>query len=162
MSILRSMTLGLVVALLFGFSPLQAQTAKDVEGTWQLVSVTVTQGEKKSDLFGADPKGQLVLGADGKFTIVVTRSDLPKYKSGARAKGTADEYQATVQGTNAYFGTYTVDNGALVFKVVGSTFPNSVGETQTRPVKVAGDEMTYTTPATKGGAVTTLTWKRAK
>jgi Lipocalin-like domain len=162
MSILRSMALGLALALLLGASPVQAQTSKDVEGTWQLVSVTVMAGEKKTDLFGADPKGQLVLGADGRFTIVVTRSDLPKYKSGARAKGTADEYQATVQGTNAYFGTYTVDNGALVLKVAGSTFPNSVGETQTRPVKVAGDEMTYTTPATKGGAVTTLTWKRAK
>ena len=161
---LRSTIVGLALAVLVGLVTVgtgSAQTAKEVEGTWQLAAVVVVEGDKKTDLFGRDPKGQMVLGADGRFTIVVTRSDLPKFKSNSRVKGTADEFQATVQGSVAYWGTYMVEGGNLVFKVVGSTFPNWVGESQQRAVKVVGDELSYSTPPTKTGAVSTLSWKRA-
>lgn len=166
MTTLRSLVLGLavtfVIAAVAAVSPASAQTAKEVEGTWQLVSVTVAQADKKTDLFGADPKGQMLLTPDGRFMITITRADLPKYKSGLRAKGSADEYQATVQGSVAYYGTYTVEGGNLVFKVTASTFPNWVGETQQRALKVSGDELSYSTPPAKSGAVSTLTWKRSK
>lgn len=135
---------------------------KEVAGTWSLVSVEVVEGGKKIDIFGANPKGQLALSPEGRFTLVVTRSDLPKYKAGIRNRGTADEFQATVQGSLAYFGAYTVEGGNLVFKVEGSTFPNIVGETQSRALKISGDELSYATPPSKGGGVTTLVFKRAK
>jgi Lipocalin-like domain len=165
MTNLRSVIVGLALAVLISVGMAgtsAAQSAKEVEGTWQLAAVVVVEGEKKTDLFGRDPKGQMVLGADGRFTIVVTRSDLPKFKSGSRVKGTADEFQATVQGSVAYWGTYTVEGGNLVFKVAGATFPNWIGETQQRAVKIVGDELGYSTPPTKTGAVSTLSWKRAK
>ena len=139
-----------------------APTIKDVAGTWQLVSVEVVEAGKKIEIFGANPRGQLALTPDGRFVLVVTRADLPKYKSGIRQRGTADEFQATVQGSLAYYGSYAVESGNLVFKIEGSTFPNLVGETQQRSVKVAGDELSYATPPSKGGGVTTLVWKRVK
>lgn len=135
---------------------------KDVAGTWQLVSVEVVEAGKKIELFGANPKGQMVLTPEGRFTLIVTRADLPKYKAGVRQRGTADEFQATVQGSLAYYGAYSVEGGNLVFKIEGSTFPNLIGETQQRAVKVAGDDLSYATPPSKGGGVTTLAWKRVK
>ena len=163
-AIAAGLALAFTLAATFDLPPSRAQTvaAKEIEGTWQLLSATATEGEKKRELFGANPKGQLVLGSDGRFTMVVARADLPKYKSGSRARGTADEYQATVQGSVAYFGTYKVEGNELVFKVEGSTFPNWVGETQRRPLKLSGDELSYTSPAPIGGAPTALVWKRLK
>ena len=183
MPTLRSLVAGLAFIALAASAPVTAQaqtpppatpaapaapaatstaSAKDVEGTWKLVSVTVGEGAKKNDLFGANPKGQMVL-ADGRFTIVVTKADIPKYKSGNRGKGTADEFQATVQGSVAYFGTYAVENGELIFKVEGSTFPNWVGETQHRTLKLSGDDLTYETPVAKNsGQPTVIAWKKIK
>ena len=50
-------------ALIFGvFLPREeavAQTAKDLVGTWTLVSVMIEQDGKKTDLYGPNPQGQL-------------------------------------------------------------------------------------------------------
>lgn len=140
----------------------QTTTARDVEGTWQLVAVTVGEGEKKQDLFGPSPKGQLVLG-NGRFTVIYTRADIPKYQANNRSRGTAAEYQATVQGSVAYFGAYAVESGELILKVEGSTFPNWVGETQNRKLKLSGDDLAFETPPAKNsGAPTVISWKRLK
>ena len=49
-------------ALIFGvFLPKEVAartTAKDLIGTWTLVSVTLEQDGKKSDLFGPNPRGR--------------------------------------------------------------------------------------------------------
>jgi hypothetical protein len=49
-------------ALIFGFilpKELAAQTAaKDLEGTWTLVSITLEQDGKKTDFYGPNPRGQ--------------------------------------------------------------------------------------------------------
>ena len=103
-----------------------------------------------------------MLGADGRYALIVARPDLPKYKSGSRQRGTADEYQATGQGAVAAFGTYTVDAGKIVFKVEVSSFPNWNGETQERTLKIAADDLSYATPPNKAGGVTTVNWKRVK
>lgn len=143
--------------------PAGAQTAKEVEGTWSLVSVTVAEGDKKRDLFGDKPRGQLMLGSDNRFAIIYTRSDIPKFQANNRNRGTAEENQSVVQGSVAHFGSYTVENGDLVLKVEGSTFPNWVGETQHRKLKLSGDELTFETPIAKNsGAPTVITWKRSK
>ena len=51
-------------ALIFGFilpKELAAQTAaKDLEGTWTLVSITLEQDGKKTDFYGPNPQGQLI------------------------------------------------------------------------------------------------------
>jgi hypothetical protein len=37
-----------------------AETAKDLVGTWTLVSITREQDGKKTDYFGPNPQGQLI------------------------------------------------------------------------------------------------------
>src|SRR5882762_10138146 len=38
--------------------------------------------------FGPTPKGSLIFESNGRFSITVTRSDLPKFGSGSRVAGT--------------------------------------------------------------------------
>jgi hypothetical protein len=141
-----------------------AQTANDVVGTWTIVSAVNEQDGRKSDIFGPNPKGALVFDSDGRYALVVLRSDLPKFASNNRATGTPDENRAVVQGSIAHFGTYAVSDAGktLVFRVVSSTFPNWNGAEQKRPLTLARDELRYTVPAASAGGSAELVWARAK
>jgi hypothetical protein len=71
------------------------------------------------------------------------RASLPKFASNNRLTGTPEEYQAVVQGSMAYFGTYKVvsEKEHLVsLHMEASTFANWEGEDMTRVMVVVGDE----------------------
>jgi Lipocalin-like domain len=55
-----------------------AQTANELVGTWTLVSITLKKDGKTTDFYGPNPMGQRTYGADGRFSNIITRSDLPK------------------------------------------------------------------------------------
>jgi hypothetical protein len=138
--------------------PAAAQSAKDLVGSWTVVSV---------DAYGPNPKGSLIFEADGRFSLQLMRSDLPKYASNNRTQGTPAEYKATVEGSLSYFGTYSVSGTDLLLHVDGSTFPNWTGTDQKRVnLSVTGDDLKYTNTAPSGGgpgaAAIPLVWKRVK
>lgn len=141
-----------------------AQTSKDVEGTWKLAAARVTVDGKTRNIFGPHPHGIMVFDRQGRFVQVITASDLPKFASKSRESGTAEENRAVVQGSIAYFGTYSVSNGGLInLHVEGSTYPNMAGRDQQRNVKISGAEMTWAnaTPAV-GAGVAEQIWKRGQ
>jgi hypothetical protein len=92
------------------------------------------------------------------------RSDLPEYASKNRVQGTAAEYQATVEGSLAYYGTYAVSGADLDMYVEASTFANLNGTDQKRiNVTIIGEELKYTQPTPSGGGLPAPNvWKRAK
>jgi hypothetical protein len=158
------LALVLIVGITLAAAGVSAQTARDIEGTWSLVSATVTQEGKTRDIFGAHPAGMMIFEASGRFTQVIVASGLPKFASKSRETGTADENQAVVQGSIAYFGTYTVSSGGIVdLHVESSTFPNMTSTDQKRSIKISGNELTWgnVTPAVGSGVAEQL-WKRAK
>jgi hypothetical protein len=122
-----------------------AQTAKSVAGTYRLVTVPA---------YGDKPRGQLILTPDGRYSIVITRAEMPKIASGSRTKATPEEQKAVVDGSIAHVGRYTIDDGgkAITFHIETSTFPNWNGTTQKRPFSMKGDLLTYTVAAPSGGA----------
>ncbi len=81
-------------------------------------------------MWGASPKGLFIITADGHFfagrCFVRTA---PNFAN--RLTASPDEAKATMQGSLAYFGTYSVNEAekTIVFKTGGSTFPHSEGET---------------------------------
>src|SRR5215213_8197048 len=94
-------------------SPAKAQwLTKQITGAWilELNENTLPDGTKRQ-LFGADPRGILILDSSGRYAQMQMRSDRPKFHSNNRLEGTADENSAIVQGTVAFFGTWTVDEG---------------------------------------------------
>ena len=133
-----------------------AQTAKTVAGTYSPVTVSA---------YGDKPRGQLILTPDGRYSIVLSRAEMPKIASGSRVKATPEENKAVVDGSIAHAGRYTVDDGgrSITFHIETSTFPNWNGTTQKRPLSLKGDLLTYTvaTPS-GGGAPNDAVWRRAK
>jgi hypothetical protein len=145
----------------------RAKTAKErLLGAWTLVSLTAGEEADQTFPYGANPKGSMMVDANGRFMITVVRSDLPQFASNNRMTATPDEATAVVQGSIAYYGSYSIDEATHVItvNVEGSTFPNFTGGTQTRILSFNGDdEVTYLNPTpSHGGAPAKVTYKRAK
>ena len=135
---------------------------KQLIGNWILVSNTNTAAISRP--FGAND-GYATFAADGRFSITLLRSDLPKFASNNRDTGTADENKAIVQGTNAYFGTYSLNeaDGTLTLHIERASFPNWDGTDQQRLiVSLTTTELKYTNPAASTGGTAELGWKRVK
>ncbi len=148
--------LPLLAALAMSTGTAVAQDAKGVAGTYTSVS---------SAPFGANPRGQLILGRDGHYSLMLARATLPTIVAGARGKGTAEENQAIAGGSIAHFGQYTVDakGKTITFNIEASTFPNWDGTKIKRALKVSGDQLTYTNNApSDGSGANEVVWKRIK
>jgi hypothetical protein len=86
--------------------------------TWLQVSVDRTFPERsKRPLFGPNPKGIMIYTADGHFSLMQSRSDLPKLESSNRATAMPDEANAVVAGSIAYNGSYGVDEGSKIVSI---------------------------------------------
>jgi hypothetical protein len=145
----------------------QRSLKEQVVGTWIIVSVDNMRDDgSKTELFGPNPKGILIYTSDGHFTLVNMRGDLPKFAAKNRDQGTPEENKAVVQGSIAYFGTYTVDEADKIIsaRIEGSTYPNFIGgPDQKRLVtSVTADELTFVNPAASAGGKLQLVWKRVK
>ena len=123
---------------------------------WQLDSL--------HEPFGSNPKGIMMLDANGHYMIGVSRPDLPKHASNSRATGTSEENAGVVHGSIFHFGTYSVDEAAktINFRIETSSVANWDGTEQKRAFTVAGDLLTYTIPTSSVGGVSQVVWKRAK
>lgn len=145
----------------------QGDSAKSLVGDWSLVSQYVELDGKKIEAFGSKPRGLMMLSANGKFSIILMRDQLPKFASNNRVKGSAEENQAVVQGSIAYFGSYNVNSAKgntvqVSMRIEGSTFPNWDGEDQPRDLTLAGDELRATSPRAAIGGVPQVVWKRIR
>jgi hypothetical protein len=162
-----SATAVLGFALLPGSAIAQQKPLKEqLVGTWTAVSVenTAPNGSKRH-VYGANPKGQYIFDAGGRFSLMLVNPDIPKFKIANRLEGTAEENKAVVHGTTAYFGTWSVDepNKAIVLKMDGHIFPNFRDATQKRTVtRISADEWESSNTESGYGGTTVSIWKRAK
>ena len=156
------------VVLFVGDALAQQKSLKEqLVGTWKLVSShNVRNDGGKIDVYGPNANGIVIYTSDGHFALVNTRSDLPKFASNSRDRGTPEEYKAVVQGSIAYFGTYTVNEADKVItaQIEGSTFPNAIGGPDQKRIitSLTADELKFTNPAATSGATLELVWKRAR
>lgn len=132
-------------------------------GTWTLVSVTNYRDGNQVLAFGPSPSGMAIFDTGGHFVQILMRPDLPRIASGNRLTATAEENKAVVQGSLAFFGTYSVQGDqAFTLHVLGSTYPNWIGTDQQRTGSVAGDELTVNSPTPEVGGRTVIVYRRAK
>jgi len=171
MNAMRTVALASAVTLaVFGGQALAQQKAGDAKrqivGTWTLVSSinTAKDGKVTNGVsFGPNPAGRFVFTRNGQYVSVNVNPNLPKFASGNRMQGTAEEYKAVVHGSIASFGTYSVspDGKGLTLKQEGGTWALRNGKEEKRPLTLSGDEMKYTTAATVGGT-SELIYKRIR
>jgi hypothetical protein len=135
----------------------QQKTLKEqLVGTWTLVSIIATdKAGAKSERRGPNPKGLLIFEANGRYSLLTSRSDIPKFAIDNVNQGTAEEYKAVVTGMIANIGTWTVDEAG--------SFPNLNGNTQKRVISsLTAEELKYTNGASAVGTVDEAVWRRAK
>lgn len=137
-------------------------------GTWELVSrVTRTvAGRVVPSPFGDDVVALLIYDGHGSFSAQFMKRDRqPEEEAVASGASSGLNNSRPVNGYDAYFGRYTVDDqqGTVTQTLIGSLSPENVGQVLTRWMSVAEDELTISVDTTvdRGeAAVITLRWRR--
>jgi hypothetical protein len=77
------------------------------------------------------------------MSALLMDSDRAKFASGDPFGGSIEEIKAAYESFWAYCGTYKVDSekGTVTHHVEGSSFPNWVGTSQVRSLKLSGDKL---------------------
>jgi Lipocalin-like domain len=152
-------------AVLIISGPARGESARELVGTWTLVSSIIEKDGNKTDQFGPGAHGTMSLDANGLFMLTIIGADLPKFAANNRAAGSPEENRAVVARSIAMLGTYSVNltEKTLTFSVETATFPNWNGTQQKRSiVTLTGNELKYLTAQASGGGTATVTWHRAK
>ena len=144
--LMSGMTL-LAYAVLAGSAAAQQKTLKEqLVGAWTLVSedLTAKDGTKRQS-FGASPKGVLILDASGRYAVVLSRPDRPKFKTSDnnRAETPAAELGEAAKGFAANFGTWSVNEAdkTLIRKFEGALVPNAEGLETKSSISLADNEL---------------------
>lgn len=137
-----------------------------VPGIWQLESRidTDSSGNREIDpILGSDPLGILCFSKD-RFAAQFMKRDRSESQIAARSAQGANNSSA-VNGYDAYFGTYTVDEatGTLSIRLDGAITPSNIGSRFERHIEVRENELSIqlATTSTDGKPITrTLTFSR--
>jgi hypothetical protein len=150
------------LALLAGHADAAKVDQKQLVGDWALVSAGAPNPDIKP--FGPND-GFATFQSNGRFSLQLILSSLPKFASNNRAAGTSEENKAVVQGSISYFGTYSVNetDGTVTLHIERCSFPNWNGTDLKRIItSLTGEELKYTNPAASVGGAAELAWKRVK
>ena len=122
-------------------------------GNWLVVAQSVEKDGKKIERFGSTPKGIFMFDGNGRFAAMLMRSDLPKFASNNAMAGTDEENKAVVQGSIAFYGTWSIPEApdTVITRIEGSSYPNWDGLEQKRSMVIAGDELRLCVTAAIGG-----------
>jgi hypothetical protein len=159
----------LALVLGIGLSPgaiAQPARLKDaVVGSWTLVSLRAIRPDGGVAMpYGPRAAGTAWFDQRGRFGIILINPDIPKFASNERP--TAAEAMAVATGSDALFGTYSVDGAArtVVLHVVASSYPNDNGTDQTRMVKSIGEnQLVFDIPVSpNGGTAVELVFNRVE
>ena len=140
--------------------------ARTILGIWKLktrVDIDASGQRRIDPILGVDPLGILCI-APGYFAAQFMKRDRStpaNLQEPFRGKNNS----MAVDGYDAYFGTYIVDEGAGTFTTYleGSIAASNIGSTFVRDIRVLGNELIIQLPTTAvdGTAVTrTLTFSR--
>jgi hypothetical protein len=106
----------------------------------------------------------IVFERNGRVISVTTRPGIPKFASNNRATGTVEENKAVVQGSIAYYGTYSVNESekSVTYQIDAATFPNWQGTAQKRIMAFSEDEFTQSVADGSAGGAVVIKYKRVK
>ena len=138
-------------------------------GAWKLVSFVQkpVNGSAPNHPMGENPVGLIMYTSDGYMSAQLMRANRSLFASADWFKATPEEYGLEGSTYFAYAGSFDVDEEmkTVTHYVFVSLFPNWVGQTQTRVVRIEGDTLHLSTasPIQSGGQTVHayLQWQRA-
>ena len=138
-----------------------------LEGTWVMTSAyEILADGRRTTNYGEHPNGLLMIDKTGRYSLQIFRPDRPKFASGVKADGTANEYREAVLGSSTHTGHVSIDTtaGKLVFSIDTSSYPNWEGSRQVRDYTFKDGALTYSVPASASGngTIAYSVWKRAQ
>jgi hypothetical protein len=162
--------MGLVLTVGMASHVIARQQTKSVQqqliGTWHLVyAITTLPDGTKREGFGGNTQGILMLDRKGNFSIQLMGDARRKFASNSRLQGTPEENKGVAMGSIAYYGTLSIDDAThtVTLHVANNSFSNWDGTDQKRIItKLAGDDLTWSDPATSMGGTSVNIWKRTK
>ena len=126
---------GLLVAFLASHRPLHAAEPCAPIGNWKLLSwQVIAEDGTAQDVFGATPKGYLVLTGEGR-SIVLTTAD------GRKAGMSAADRAALHKSMLAYSGRYRIEGNDFITTVEVSWNEAWNGSEQRRHFRIEGDRL---------------------
>jgi hypothetical protein len=136
-------------------------------GTWTLeICDNILPDGTRVELYGPHPKGMVIYDGFGHYSMQIMSASRPRFAANDKSRGTPEEYAAAIKGTNAHYGTYTVDeaNRTIISHVEGATFANWEGTDRKSPFTLEGDTLTYKvlSPTTGGNATGEVRWRRVR
>jgi len=142
--------------------------AGELVGTWRLISrvVRLEDGTAVQDPgLGKTPSGYLIYDSSGHMAAQLMRLDRPRAVDCGTPVPAPSENSQSVNGYDAYFGTYTVDETehTVTHHLEGALAAADVGKNLVREFQVSGDKLTIIvrTNSPKEKQIRTLTWERA-
>ena len=125
----------LLVILLALSNPMLAADNDSLVGTWKLVSwQVITDNEQPQNVFGAHPKGFLVVTREGRIIVLTTAED--------RRPGMGDGERAALHKSMiAYSGRYRVEGHDFITTVDVSWNEEWNGTDQRRHLRIDGDKL---------------------
>jgi hypothetical protein len=138
-------------------------------GTWRLIAREdrTLDGEPRIDpVLGPDPVAILTYDAGGSFAAQFMKRDRSPAAAPAPPAAPGSNNSTAVNGYDAYFGTYTVDDstGTVTQTLQGAISAADIGKVVTREMRVIDGQLTIqlqTTNASGEPIVRTLRWRRS-
>jgi hypothetical protein len=138
-------------------------------GTWRLVAREdrTLDGEPRTDpVLGSDPVAILIYDAGGSFAAQFMRRDRSIVATPTAPAVPGSNNSTAVNGYDAYFGTYTVDDssGTVTQTLQGAISAADVGKVVTREMRVIDGKLTIqlqTTNPSGEPILRTLRWTRS-
>ena len=158
--------IGMTLAVLAGLATrdVTAQPPESpLRGTWTLVAADkILPGGARVHDFGDAPKGRLIIDTQGRYCLQIFRAERPRFASGDKAHGSADEYQSAAMGSSTHYGTVEVDSkqGTLTFRIEGASYPNWEGTVQKREYTLEAAVLSYRVPPRPDGTIPISVWRK--
>jgi hypothetical protein len=138
-------------------------------GAWKLISYEERPVDGSPSFYpmSKTPLGIILYTPDGYMSAQLSQPNRQPFTSGDWFKGTDAEYKHEASTYIAYTGEFHVDEDkqSLTHSMFVSLFPNWIGQTQPRFVRIDGDRLhlSTTSPIQSGGKTVNshLEWQRA-
>jgi hypothetical protein len=142
-------------------APVSGSAMSPLAGTWTLKSAyDLHKDGTKTFGFGSQPKGILIVGKDGNYSLQVFRSNEPTF--GVDEHGMRKEFKPG-ELASTHYGHVSLDAEArtVTFHIELSYVQRWNGTVQVRPYTLSGDELSYQVPSQPGSdSVAVSVWKR--